>query len=376
MAPSNPSSRTADTSTPEARRAPRRGGEVDAALAGAQVCVLFGGTSSERDVSVSSGRKVVEALESHAAGDERGPGRVLPVSIDADGRWHVEGDVLDAGEALRSLSGVDVVFNALHGGGGENGELQGFLETGGLTCTGSGVLASALAMDKQLARQILSSSGLRTAAGEVIERAGPQGFQRDRAGVLERLAGWEVQGWVVKPRDGGSSVGVSVVREPAELGAALEAALEFSDEALVETWIDGVEVAAGVLATPDRGLEALPLVEIRPHPGRFFDYEEKYSAQGAEELCPPQAVPSAVCERVQGLALSAHRALRCAGYSRTDFIVPRAGGDPVVLELNTLPGMTPRSLLPRAAGVAGIDYRTLCLWIAGEALARRRLAVR
>jgi D-alanine-D-alanine ligase len=196
-------------------------------------------------------------------------------------------------------------------------------------------------------------------------------WRTERAAVEHELAALGDTGWAVKPRAGGSSVGCSIVDTQAELADAFAAAFVWEEEALVESVVKGVEATGGVLEIPGRGPVALPVVEIRPHPGRFFDYQEKYTAAGALELCPPETLSPATCARIQELSLLAHRTLRCNGYSRSDFIVPPES-EPVFLELNTLPGMTPRSLLPRAAEVAGIDYRTLCLLIAAEGVARSR----
>jgi D-alanine-D-alanine ligase len=179
-----------------------------------------------------------------------------------------------------------------------------------------------------------------------------------------------VPGWVAKPRRGGSSVGTAIARTPDELEAAVARALAVEDEVLVEELVPGTELTVGVVTDPRGAVRALTPIEIRPHAGRFFDYDEKYRADGALELCPPSMLDAAACARLADVALRAHAMLGCEGYSRSDFIVPLDGGEPVFLELNTLPGLTPRSLLPKAAAAYGIDYRTLCLWIAASGLAR------
>ncbi len=335
-----------------------------------QVCVLFGGRSSERAVSLSSGRQILEALSRPSSSeDRRGPRRAIAVEIQQDGSWKVGKRSLDLGAALEELDSVDVFFSALHGGEGEDGSLQGVFTCAGKAFTGCGVAASAVAMDKVFAREMVASRGMRIAPGLAVQR---QTFEANREALLRELGAWRIDGWVVKPRGGGSSVGCSIARSTAELADALRASFVWEEEALVETLVQGTELTGGVLVSPDEGPLALPVVEIRPHAGRFFDYHEKYSTDGAIELCPPEGVAPAVCERVRSLALLAHTTLRCGGYSRSDFIVPEGEQEPVFLELNTLPGMTPRSLLPRAAAAAGIDYRTLCLWIAAEAVRRRR----
>ena len=357
------------TSTAPDRSDPR----VSCGLEQAVVCVLSGGRSSEREVSLTSGARVAEALRTPVGDDDRrGPARVRPVEVLPSGRWRVGKHDLSPGAALDSLGDVDVFFSALHGGEGENGALQGLLTCCGRAFTGSGVCASAVGMDKVFTRELLQGAGASVARGTSLS-AGR--WRRDRALVLAELDTWSRPGWAVKPRGGGSSVGATMVSRAAELADALDAAFAWEDQVLVETRIDGVEVTGGVLESPTEGTLALPVVEIRPRAGRFFDYREKYSEDGAIELCPQASLDQALESRVRELSLLAHRILSCGGYSRSDFIVPRdargALGEPVFLELNTLPGMTPRSLLPRAAAVAGIDYRTLCLWIASEGMQRR-----
>jgi D-alanine-D-alanine ligase len=349
------------TSTLE--RCARAAGELG--LANSTVAVLMGGRSSEREVSLASGRMVMAALTRPGdPGDRRGPARVIGVEIRSDGRWVVGGRALLPGEAVVALGDVDVFFSALHGGEGENGSLQGLLTCSDMAFTGSGVIASAVAMDKVFARELVRAQGVRVAPAVVLAR-GTWPSPRARA-QLEPLA---ERGCVVKPRRGGSSVGCSLALGLAELERALQRAFQEGPDVLVEAFVRGVEATGAVLEQPGGELLALPPVEIRPH-GAFFDYNEKYAEDGALELCPPSGLDDAACERVRAQALAAHRALGCEGYSRTDFIVPADGGEPVFLETNTLPGLTRRSLLPKSAAVAGIDYRTLCLWIAASGIAR------
>jgi len=340
-------------------------GELGLGLEHATVAVLMGGRSSEREVSLASGRMVMAALTRPAgADDRRGPARVIGVEIQPDGRWVVGRRALMPGEAVVALGDVDVFFSALHGGEGENGSLQGFLTCSDMAFTGSGVIASAVSMDKVFARELVRAQGVRVAPAAVVSR-GARPIPTTGA-ELESLA---EKGCVVKPRRGGSSVGCSIVHGQAELEHALERAFQEGPDVLVEAFVRGIEATGGVLQAPGGELLALPPVEIRPR-GTFFDYHEKYAEDGAIELCPPSGLDATACERLRAQALAAHRALGCEGYSRTDFIVPEAGGDPVFLETNTLPGLTQRSLLPKSAAVAGIDYRTLCLWIAANGIAR------
>ncbi len=342
----------------------------DDALARARVGVLYGGASSERDVSLVTGRSILEALSTPAdAADRRGPRAVLAVEALAEGGWAIEGRRLGTPAALERLAQLDLVFLGLHGGAGEDGTLQGFLATAGVPFTGSGVAASAFALDKPVARALASGAGLRVAPGVVVDA---DAWARERGALLERLRAVRGAGWIVKPRRGGSSVATARARDEAELSAALAAAHALEREALVEAFLEGVELTGGVLERAGGELVALTPVEIRPHPGRFFDYQQKYDARGASEHCPPEGVTPAACERVRALALGAHRALGCAGYSRSDFLLPAGEEEPVFLELNTLPGFTPRSLLPLAAARDGLDFRSLCLAIAASALERAR----
>lgn len=266
-------------------------------------------------------------------------------------------------EALLALSEIDLFFLALHGGAGENGTIQGALESFGVAYTGSGVASSAVCMDKLYARVLAQGHGLRIATGHEVRRR-----EWQACGVVyPDTLGHE--GLVVKPRRGGSSVGVSLLKDQHQLEAALEAGFEIDEALIVEELVPGVEVSIGVLDWLGEAPVALPPVEITPHDAKFYDYAEKYSEGGARLSCPPESLDDARCERLGEMALSAHRALGCCGYSRTDFIVP-ASGDPVFLETNTLPGMTSHSLLPHCAAAAGVDYRSLCLRIAADGLAR------
>ena len=330
----------------------------------------MGGSSSEREVSLVSGRAVLAALaRPEDPEDRRGPERTIAVELLPDGRWLAGPQALPPAEALTTLAGVDLFFSALHGGEGENGVLQGFLGCCGRAYAGSGVLASSVCMDKVFARDLVAARGLRVAPGLVVSRDQWSSSPGSVRNALEHLS---PSGWVVKPRRGGSSVGCSLARSTADLADALARAHLWEGEALVEALVQGIEVTGAILQDPAGPTRALPPVEIRPRRGAFFDYDEKYSSDGALELCPSESLSSEVVERVREAALLAHRSLGCEGYSRSDFIVPFGESEPVFLETNTLPGLTPRSLLPKAAAAIGIDYRTLCLWICADGLARAR----
>lgn len=356
------------TVTSTSERAPRAADDPTG-LQSATVAVLMGGRSEERDVSRESGKMILQALATpHGSDDRRGPREVVAVELLEDGRWRVRGHALPVSAALHVLSDVDLFFSGLHGGEGEGGVIQGLFTSADLPFTGSDVRASAVCLDKVFARELVRAHGMVVARGRAIDR---NQWTRDPDRELEVLSSWGPPGWVVKPRCGGSSVGCSVLHHRRELRAALDAAFAVEDEALVEALIPGIELTGGVVEDPHGELRALTPIEIRPHQGRFFDYEEKYSEAGALELCPPESVDEGVCEKVKRLSLLAHHVLRCRGYSRTDFILPRDSREPLFLETNTLPGLTPRSLLPLSAKTDGIDYRTLCLWIAEEGLRRR-----
>lgn len=359
---------------------------VDPRTTSTEVVVLLGGRSSEREVSLKSGAAIAAALRANA--DGRGPKRVHVVEIAADGRWMFEGEAHSAGELVARTSASTVFFLGLHGGEGENGTIQGLLAASGRVFTGSGVGASALCMNKSWTKAVLSGAGIRVAPGISIH---PLDWREDRARCLAdavRIAhsggsgtdecgesgGREAShGFAVKPESGGSSVATFLLESESELASAIERVLATGDRALVERRIVGTEATCGVLGNALGALRALTPVEIVPNAGRFFDYEEKYSATGARELCPPRTIAPETCARIRELASRAHRAAGCDGYSRIDFMIPRAEAietEPIALEINTLPGMTDRSLLPQAASVEGLEFRDLCLAILGLALQR------
>jgi D-alanine-D-alanine ligase len=286
------------------------------------VGVLMGGRSAERDVSLRTGAAVLAAL-----------GRL--------GRRAVGIDVgCDLPRQLARRA-VDVAFLALHGRCGEDGTVQGLLECLGIPYTGSGVLASALAMDKKQSKWIFRAHGLPTPEFEVLAR-GARG-----AWPLERLE----PPVVVKPICEGSSIGVSVVRSRAALRTALRTAFRYDPEALVERYVAGRDLTVGVL-----GDQALAVVEMIPR-GGFYGYEPKYRAGQTEYLVPAPLTPRQTA-RTRELALAAHHALGCRGASRIDFRLDEQGR-PLLIEVNTIPGMTATSLLPKSAAAAGIGFDEL-----------------
>ena len=296
-------------------------------FAGRRVAVVMGGLSAEREVSLNTGAGVLAAL--------------LERSWDAVAIDWAPGTSL---ARLLEDSGAQVVWNALHGTYGEDGAVQGLCACLQIPCTGSGILASALAMDKVMSKRIFESNGLPTPRWRLL----PHETSADDAAAL---ASWTPP-YVVKPANEGSSVGVSIVDAPDQRDRALALARTFHGPVIIEEYIAGTEVFVGILN--DRVLGS---VEVRPAT-RFYDYEAKYKRTDTQYLIPPE-LPAHVIERTQDIALAAYRALGCTGHARPDVRVTRAG-EPFVLEVNTLPGLTKTSLLPKIARSIGMDYPTLC----------------
>jgi len=368
------------------------------------VAVLFGGPSAERQVSLWSGERVLGSLDPSTYD-------ALPVEITAEGKWLPRPDLLKlsappsvagppsasqppagtapapdpsaapAGRALPAVPSlgaashhidevvrggeIDVVFVALHGPYGEDGTVQGLLELLGLPYTGSGVLASALAMDKLRSRQVLQASGLPVPAWILLDGARWPAGRDEFAARVARDLGYPC---VVKPNAQGSSIGVTIVREESALDAAVEDALGYGNVVLVEEFLRGTELTCGILEDPDTGVpQALPVIEIVPK-REFFTFEAKY--QGAsQEICPAR-ISAAAAAKAQDLALRSHQVLGCEGFSRVDLFL--CGTDVVVLEVNTIPGLTEGSLIPLAARAAGIEYSDLLHRMIAAALRRDR----
>lgn len=303
-----------------------------------KVGVLLGGLSSEREVSLRTGEAVLAALL------DRGHD-VVPIYVDRD---------VDV--ALRQER-IEVAFVALHGRWGEDGSIQGMLEMLGIPYTGSDVLASALAMHKGRAKELFRLHNLPTPAYYTIHESDTI--------ELEDMHGDFGFPCVVKPIREGSSVGVTICQRIEDLGPAVEKALRFDDEILVERFITGREVSVAVL-----GDRALGAVEIAPRAG-FYDYANKYTRGATDYFVPPRLSP----ERYRGVlaqALRAHTALGCRGATRVDMMVSDSGNE-FILEVNTVPGLTPTSLLPKIADAAGISFGELCeMMLAGASLATQR----
>ncbi len=316
-----------------------------------RVGVLRGGPSSEYDVSLKTGASVLAHLP--AARYE-----LRDMLIDKEGQWHLRGRPV---EPTRALDQVDVVFNALHGAYGEDGTVQRLLETHGTPYTGSGTLASALGMHKALAKDRLAEAPFLRAHHRVVRR-GECGEE-----ALAELIRTLPQPFVVKPATGGSSVGVSITYTQDELLYAVVLALEVSEQVMLEQLVRGREVTVAVVeGLRGEDLYALPPVEIIPTRGKFFDYDEKYAGH-ARELCPAP-LPHETTEALLEAARYVHRTLGLRDYSRSDFIVGRDGI--YFLEVNTLPGLTEASLVPKAAAAVGISMPQLVEHLVGRALVR------
>ncbi len=324
------------------------------------VLVLSGGTSTERDVSLQSGQAVLGALQTSI---ESGAldAEVKAVFVDPDGRWSCGDAVLSESEFIKSLPSNAVIFNALHGGRGEGGGIQRALEEASVPYTGSGPTASALCMDKNAARQELMGAGLECARGALVTALPKAPGELKALTFRLNALNPEGHGWFVKPNEGGSSAGVRKIDEIKELLPSIAVVLSGGESALIEAAVPGVELSAGVLGNAQDKLLALTPVEIQPQSVGWFDEAEKYDEEGgALEACPPENVPTEVLDDLKKSAVLAHRATGCHGYSRTDFIYS-TDGQLIVLEVNTLPGLTPRSLLPLEAEADGFSFPELCL---------------
>jgi D-alanine-D-alanine ligase len=351
-----------------------------------RVAVVFGGRSTEHAISCVSAGSVLEALDPQRY-------EVVPIGITQEGRWVLSsadparlrirdgrlpavdptgtalvlpGDptakelvVLEGADVPAELGGVDVVFPLLHGTYGEDGTLQGLLELAGVPYVGSGVLASAVAMDKHHMKQLLTVAGLDVPSYVVIRRGQPVPVAVESLGLP----------LFVKPSRGGSSIGISRVDDPAGLPDALAEAHRHDPKALVEEAVVGREIECGVLAGRDGAPEASVPAEVRVTGSHtFYDFEAKYLEDSTEFDIPPQ-LDNSVIERVRAMAVQAFEALDCEGLARVDFFVT-ADDRILVNEVNTMPGFTPSSMFPRMWAAAGIDYATLVDRLVQDALRR------
>jgi len=343
-----------------------------------KIVVLAGGLSPERDVSLSSGSLIANALietghrvmllDLYKGIDLSGDPDALFTDVGSAHRYHytvpgVEpdlaqlkaeadmGDVLIGKNVLDICRRADLVFIALHGDIGENGKLQAVFDVYGVRYTGTGYAGSLLAMDKDLSKQIMKNHGIPTPEWMLFH------CETDDPAQVEAQIGFPC---IVKPCNGGSSIGVSIVEDRAGLDLAIQAAKKYEGAVVVETLIAGREFSVGILDGA-----ALPVIEIIPNEG-FFDYVNKYQAGRTQEICPAD-LPDERSAQMQAIAVQVHQALRLEDYARIDFMLD-AENNIFCLEANTLPGMTPTSLLPQEALVSGISYNELCNKIAEMAL--------
>ena len=293
------------------------------------IALLAGGVSSEREVSLNSGDQVYEALDK---------GKYNIVRYDPK---------TDLARLVEDAPGIDAALIILHGPYGEDGTVQGLLELLNIPYQGSGVFGSALAMNKLASKYLYEKADLPIPPYIALQKGDP----------LEPAA-WEKQlglPLVIKPNEAGSSVGMTIVRSLDSISKAVGKAFSHDSTLLVEAYIEGIELTGGVIG--NRDLQALPIIEIIPDDEHeFFDYEAKYTAGVTQEICPAR-IDDAMTQKAQAYARTAHRALFCKGYSRTDMILK--DGEIYVLETNTIPGMTATSLLPQAARVAGLSFSRL-----------------
>lgn len=318
-----------------------------------RVAVLMGGVSSEREVSLKTGRMICEALDKSkyevvpmvvGRRPESLPERAYCTGLkNAPPVECVRAQAKDMMPLVTDGKWPDVVFIALHGRYGEDGTVQGMLDLFGIRYTGSGVLASALAMNKAISKKLMLAEGIRTPPFVLVKSA------EDAVARASELP----LPIVVKPNREGSTIGITIVRSPDQLPDAVQEAFRYDDEVLLERFIEGTEITAALLGNDNP--EVLPLVEIVPKSG-FYDYESKYTPGATDEIVPAR-IPEARAMEAREVALKVHKLLGCRGMSRVDMICTE---DAVwVLELNTIPGMTETSLLPRAAAAAGISFPEL-----------------
>lgn len=296
-----------------------------------KIAVVMGGPSAEREVSLNTGRAILAALQ------EKG---YNAIGIDLVPQHFVE--------QLKQEK-IDVVFNAIHGLYGEDGLMQGALEMLGILYTGSGVLSSAISMDKIISKHLFSAAGISTPQWRIYNK---QDAGRDLAAEIRQEFGLPV---VIKASNQGSTIGVVIVEQSADIACAVTEAFTYSHQIIVEQFIAGKELTVSILGTEQP--EVLPVIEIIPNSGRY-DYRSKYT-KGATEYIVPARLDAALTVQVQQLALAAYRLLYCRGIGRVDVMLD-SGNNPYVLEVNTMPGMTATSLVPKAAAAVGLSFPNLC----------------
>ncbi|OMF74882.1 D-alanine--D-alanine ligase [Paenibacillus peoriae] len=302
-----------------------------------KIGVIMGGISSEREISLQTGQEMINHLD-------RSRYEVVPMVIEQ------RADLI----AQVQQTGIDIALLALHGQYGEDGTVQGALETLGIPYTGSGVLASSLCMNKQLSKMLLKAAGVHTPSGLYW-----QGMDDYDPQVVERL-GYPV---IVKPNTGGSSIGIQLVQNEKELLPAVQEACSLDQAILIEPYHKGKEITCSIVDG-----EVLPIISISSARSKWFDYKAKYEVGGAEEKVIE--LPTVIEQRVREAALASYRLLQCKVYARVDMILCQ--DRPYVLEVNTLPGMTANSLLPKSAAAAGITFTQLLDHIIASSLHERK----
>jgi len=299
-----------------------------------RIGVLFGGPSSERDISIISGNAVYDSL--------------FKEGLDV-----VKMDIKDADSLKESVltSNIDVAFIALHGKFGEDGQVQSILEDLDIPYTGSNPYASKLALDKVLSKEIFKKNNIPTPGYAALKKG------QDYKTVVDRFS----FPFVVKPSNGGSSIGISLVEKPDDIKKAIDNAFSYDDSILIEKYIKGIDITVGILDD-----EALPVIHIKPK-DKFYDFKAKYTS-GMSEYIVPADISDDIFKRAQKLSLLAHKALGCLSFSRVDMLYQKDTSEIFLLEVNTIPGLTPSSLLPKAAKSAGIDFSDMCISMVKSAL--------
>lgn len=307
-----------------------------------RVAVLYGGPSKEHEVSISSGKEMINALND-------GHYDIYPILISNDSEWNFEKEKLSQNKALEKLKNeFDFVLLGLHGTFGEDGTVQALLEENQIKFSGSGSHASRVAIDKHESSKLFVDAGFKVPNEKVVRK----GFDRD---VNKILKDFELPVFV-KPLSQGSSVGISKVTKVENILNALDEALDYDSSALVQEYIEGREISCGVYEEDLAKLTALPPTELIPVDSEFYDYDAKYTKGKTEEITPPE-ISEDIIQKIQKIAVSAHKVIGCSGYSRTDFLV--RGDEIFVLEINTLPGMTQTSIMPQEAQAVGMSLGRL-----------------
>jgi len=318
-----------------------------------KVIILMGGPSSEYEVSLNTGKNILTSLDKEKYEAEA-------LVIDKKGNWPAKPADLK--------NKFDIAFIAMHGPYGEDGTAQSILEEVQMPYTGSNIASSALGMNKFLSSQIFRDAGLKTPHSLLISKID---WRDNKAAIFKKIALYLERPLVVKPNYQGSSIGVSIIKNLSDLEQAIEKAFNFSRHIIVQSYISGREMACGVL---DFGwlhsVQALPPTEIIPLAGEFFNYQSKYNPQGAHEITPA-CLPASLTQAVQRTAVIAHKLVGCRAMSRTDMILGK-DNQVYILEINTIPGMTENSLLPKAAQAAGLSFSRLLDRIIQASLPKHR----